>query len=161
MPSSWNLFAEGNLATYLSDLDDTPLAGDAGRRERLAQWFHCLTNALSYMHKSGVHHRDIKPQNILTLEGRVYFTDFGISETFQEATISVSTEIIGTSTYRSPERESGKRSGRREDIFSLGAVFLEMLIVYTKPGLLIEWHKFRGGPYCQNTDSVEVDTPLI
>ncbi|KAF2448405.1 kinase-like protein [Karstenula rhodostoma CBS 690.94] len=147
--------AEGNLATYLSELDEVPVGADAGRRECLAQWFYCLANALSYLHKSRIRHRDVKPQNILTLEGHVYFTDFGISETFQEATISGSTEVIGTRTYRSPERESRKRSGRREDIYSLGAVFLEMLSVYTRQGLLKVWHEFRGGPYRQNIDKIE------
>ncbi|OAF99480.1 kinase-like protein [Paraphaeosphaeria sporulosa] len=147
--------AQGNLAAYLSDLDELPVGQDAGRRECLAQWFYCLTNALYYIHESGIRHRDIKPQNILTLDGFVYLTDFSISETFQEATISGSTEIVGTRTYRSPERDSRKRSGRREDIFSLGAVFLEMLTAYTRQGMLKEWHDFRGGPYCHKIDKIE------
>ncbi|KAF2676950.1 kinase-like protein [Lentithecium fluviatile CBS 122367] len=128
--------AEGNLGIYLSDLDETPASEDSGRREQLTRWFWCLTKAIAYLHAEGIRHRDVKPQNILTLEGDVLFTDFGISEEFQETTMSESTEIIGTRTYRSPERESRHRSVRREDIFSLGAVFLEMLTVYSGPGRL-------------------------
>jgi serine/threonine protein kinase len=146
--------AEGNLGTYLSDLDDIPKGEDNGRRERLARWFQCLTNAVAYLHSSSVHHRDIKPQNILTLRGDVLLTDFGISEKFQETTMSGSTEVIGTRTYRSPERENKRRSGRREDIFSLGAVFLEMLTVYSRTGELGKLSQVRGGPYSHNLDNI-------
>lgn len=91
--------AEGNLATYMSDLDGISLEQGAERREHLAEWFQCLVTALCYLHDSGVRHRDMKPHSIITLKGRVYFTDFGISETFQEPTISGTTDIIGTRTY--------------------------------------------------------------
>jgi serine/threonine protein kinase len=147
--------AEGNLGTYLGDLDDSPAYQHFKRREQLAPWFRCLAKAVAFCHERGVHHRDIKPHNILTLRGNVLFTDFGISEEFEEKTMTGSTEIIGTKTYRSPEREAGLRSGRREDVFSLGAVFLEMLTVYSGPGKLTKFRTFRKGPYCQNLPRIE------
>jgi hypothetical protein len=56
--------------------------------------------------------------------------------------------------YRSPERQNRRRSGRREDIFSLGTVFLEMLTVYSGPRQLAKLHDLLQGPYCHNLDNV-------
>jgi serine/threonine protein kinase len=147
--------AEGNLATYLADLDDVPLGQDQGQRERIVPWFHCLTNAIAYLHDKRILHRDIKPRNILTLRNNVLLTDFGISDEFQEATMSASSVVFGTRTYRSPEQDSGRRSGTRTDIFSLGAVFLEMTAVYGEFQGLRDLNAFLGGPYCQKTDRVQ------
>jgi tRNA A-37 threonylcarbamoyl transferase component Bud32 len=146
--------AEGNFGVFLSDLDDTPENNNNGLREQLSLWFGCLANAIGYLHKNKVYHGDINPQNILTMKGNVLFTGFGISKEFQEKTITWPTETLGTKTYRSPELESGHRPGRREDMFSLGAVFLEMLTVYSGYGQLNRFRDFRGGPYCQNIDNV-------
>ena len=146
--------ADGNLGNFLSDLDDTPENHDNGLREQLSLWIRCLASAIGYLHKKKVHHGNIKPQNILTMKGNILLTDFGISKEFQEKTITGPTETLGTKTYRSPELESGHRSGRRGDMFSLGAVFLEMLTVYSGYGQLKRFRDFRGGSYCQNIDNV-------
>ena len=140
--------AEGNLSVYLSDLDGTPENNDNGLREQLSLWFGCLASAIAYLHGKKVHHGDIKPQNILTAKGNILLTDFGISREFQERNVTGSMEKFRTTTYRSPEWE------RREDIFSLGAVFLEILTVYSGYGQLNRFRDFRGGPYCQNIDKV-------
>jgi serine/threonine protein kinase len=73
-------------------------------------------------------HRDISPQNILlSFEGDVKLTDFGIAKAASKATITDKGALRGKLLYMSPEQAWGKAMDRRSDIFSLGIVFYEML----------------------------------
>ncbi|KAL2045531.1 hypothetical protein N7G274_001959 [Stereocaulon virgatum] len=96
----------------------------------LRRYFICLSEAVKYLHETGVRHKDIKPENILIDEsGAVILTDFGISRRFAKHTSHVTNnEWKFTRKYASPEIMKGKRVERADpsDVFSLGCVFLEM-----------------------------------
>jgi hypothetical protein len=90
-----------------------------------------VASALDYAHERGVVHRDIKPENILLHEGEAVLADFGIALAVKEAGGNRLTETglsLGTPQYMSPEQATGDRAlDRRSDIYSLGAVFYEMI----------------------------------
>jgi serine/threonine protein kinase len=115
--------ADGNLEGHL--LADTHKA-----REEISHWFRCLISGVAYLHKNDIQHRDIKPHNILVKGTQVLLTDFGISMTGLGKTIPTTITWrphARTPEYCAPEVEERRSSGRSADIFSLGAVFLEML----------------------------------
>jgi serine/threonine protein kinase len=73
-------------------------------------------------------HRDVSPQNILlSFEGDVKLTDFGIAKAASKATITDKGALRGKLLYMSPEQAWGKAMDRRSDVFSAGIVFYEML----------------------------------
>lgn len=101
----------------------------------LKKWFTCLASALAFMHKSNVHHKDIKPKNVIRCGDCIYFTDFSSSRSF-EAGQSTSTESFAQATrlFAAPEvchddEENIQRHGSKADVFSLGLLFVEMLTV--------------------------------
>ncbi len=86
-----------------------------------------ISGALHMAHKNNLIHRDIKPQNILiTSEGRVKVTDFGIAKSMN-TDLTRTLNIMGTVHYISPEQAKGEVLDHRTDIYSLGIVLYEML----------------------------------
>lgn len=90
-----------------------------------------VANALSYTHRKGIIHRDIKSSNIMIDgNGRVLVTDFGLSKENSFTDIKeVPTEFAGTLSYIAPEQLDSKvgKVDERTDIYSLGIVFYEMV----------------------------------
>ncbi len=86
-----------------------------------------VLEALSYAHSFGIIHRDIKPANILcTASSAIKVTDFGISRALASS-ITLSSVLVGTPCYMSPEQCLGGMIDARSDLFSLGCVLYEML----------------------------------
>ena len=90
----------------------------------------CVALALDHAHEAGFVHRDVKPGNIMiTSDGRVLLTDFGIAKGLQspDADLTSDNIMMGTAKYLSPEQVRGKKLDGRADLYSLGLVLYECL----------------------------------
>ena len=89
-----------------------------------------ICEAIQHMHDHGVVHRDLKPQNVMICcDGTIRIMDFGIARDVisRRITRMGNSTSMGTPDYMAPEQVKGKRADKRTDIYSLGALFYEML----------------------------------
>ena len=94
---------------------------------RKLQMMDQICAGLHYAHRMGIVHRDIKPANLMIDdEGTMKILDFGIAR-MGTSKFTNTGVVIGTLNYMSPEQMKGQPTDPRSDIFSLGAVFYEML----------------------------------
>jgi tRNA A-37 threonylcarbamoyl transferase component Bud32 len=85
-------------------------------------------DGMAHAHQLGILHRDIKPANIMiTAEGRVKVTDFGIARVLGSSRMTREGRIIGTLEYIAPERIKGEETDARSDLYSAGIVLYEAL----------------------------------
>ncbi len=88
-----------------------------------------VARALDAIHAQGIVHRDLKPANILFRpDGRPVIVDFGLAKDLgSKASLTVAGQLLATPRYMSPEQCLGRSVDARSDLYSLGAVFYEML----------------------------------
>ncbi|WP_277237537.1 Stk1 family PASTA domain-containing Ser/Thr kinase [Merdimonas faecis] len=85
-----------------------------------------MCSGIGAAHAAGIIHRDIKPQNIIiSKDGKVKVTDFGIAKAVTSNTIS--TNAMGSVHYTSPEQARGGFSDQKSDIYSIGITLYEMV----------------------------------
>ena len=109
------------------ELDNGPL--ELSRAKSIALQ---TVEALSYAHAQGVVHRDVKPDNIMLLDGdRVKVTDFGVARILsvdtKMGTIATTGMRVGTPLYMAPEQIEGKRVDARTDVYGFGASLYHMV----------------------------------
>ncbi|TRX64511.1 serine/threonine-protein kinase [Corynebacterium hiratae] len=86
------------------------------------------SHGLSVIHHMGLVHRDIKPGNLMiTQNGQVKITDFGIAKAAAAVPLTRTGMVVGTAQYVSPEQAQGYEVGPTSDVYSLGVVGYEML----------------------------------
>jgi serine/threonine protein kinase len=127
---------------------DGPL--DAARAARTTAQ---IAAALEAAHEKGLVHRDVKPSNvILTDEGHVYLTDFGLTKRAETAPgLTRADQVLGTVDYVAPEQIEGSDPDARGDVYSLGCVLFEMLtgeapFANQKGGMAKMWAQVNADP---------------
>src|SRR5579862_1521799 len=125
---------DGDVYYYAMEYVDGETLTMRLRRTRRIPWREVvelsiqICVALKAAHDAGIIHRDLKPSNLLlTPDGDIKLTDFGVAQVFAGSKLTVTGGIIGTAEYMSPEQGQGRRITKRSDLYSLGAVMYVML----------------------------------
>jgi len=156
-------FVEGEtLAQILARIKDaepeteTPFGkkDQVGYFAAIANVFADVADGLQHAHSKGVIHRDIKPSNlILDGESRLRILDFGLALLEGQESLTISSDLVGTPLYMSPEQARQKKIqvDHRTDIYSLGATMYEAICGRTP---------FRGKDYADTLSQIIERDPV-
>ncbi len=109
------------------DLKELIKSGSPLTMDQILGIMEQIADGLGFAHSRGVIHRDLKPANIhVSKNGQVKILDFGLVHE-ASSDMTKTGQVMGTPNYMSPEQVQGLRVDPRSDIFSLGAVFYELL----------------------------------
>ena len=108
------------------DLTALIAAGTLSLQERLAI-MEQVSDGIGLVHAAGLVHRDLKPGNIhVNPGGLAKIMDFGLVR-YGDSNMTATGAVLGSPAYMSPEIMRGEKADARSDVFSLGAVFYELL----------------------------------
>jgi predicted Ser/Thr protein kinase len=112
-----------------SNIKEVLAQGRALSFEQIGDIVAQVADALDFAHSKGIVHRDVKPANIILIEGhRAKITDFGIAKIASgAANLTTTGQFLGTPNYMAPEQIKGAPVDGRTDIFSLGICLYECL----------------------------------
>ncbi len=94
--------------------------------ENLELYTRSLLETLNKLHSLNILHKDIKPENIIINEDRIYLIDFDISRQYDERKDN-DTNLLGTKGYASPEQFGFAQTTNKSDIYSLGITLKELV----------------------------------
>ncbi len=122
----------GQLFIFMEFIDGESLEDLVARRaftvEDSLKTFQSVCDAIAFIHRNGIVHRDIKSQNIkLTADGKVKMLDFGIAKGAKSQNLTQVGGVIGTPHYLAPEQLEGQAGSPQTDIWALGVLLYEML----------------------------------
>lgn len=129
----YRVYEDENYLHIVTDLCDAPdlfdrLSKGTFSESEAAFIFKSLIGALACCHRSGIAHRDIKPDNILfDSRNRLKLADFGSAEWFAVNDRRTMTGIVGTPYYVAPEVLSGREYNEKVDVWSAGVILYIML----------------------------------
>ena len=125
---------DGDIYYYSMEYVDGETLTSRLKRDKRMPWPEVIDlslqicRALKAAHNTGIIHRDLKPSNLmLSGDGTVKLTDFGVAQVFASQKLTVTGGIVGTAEYMSPEQAKGQRATKKSDLYSLGAVMYVML----------------------------------
>jgi tRNA A-37 threonylcarbamoyl transferase component Bud32 len=130
-------FAEHNGQPYLvmKFIEGETLKARLGRgplsSDEIERVINAIGPALTYAHKQGILHRDVKPSNVLlAADGQIYLADFGLARIAQAGESTLTSDmILGTPQYISPEQAMGKKElDEGTDIYSFGVMLYELAV---------------------------------
>lgn len=145
------------------------LIGDEGPLEphRAGRVAAQVAAALETAHARGLVHRDVKPSNVIvTPEGHVYLTDFGLAKRAETAAgLTRADQMLGTVDYVAPEQIEGAEADARGDVYSLGCVLYEMLtgeppFADQRGGMAKMWAQVNAEPQPLSQRRSDVPAPL-
>lgn len=125
---------EDGVLYYAMEYVDAPSLATLLKRGRRFTWEEVayigvsVCRALKHAHDRGVVHRDVKPANILLLDGGgVKVTDYGIAQYFGSSRLTGANQVVGTIEYMAPEQAKAGPLTPRADLYALGALLYALL----------------------------------
>ena len=108
--------------SYLPDGETILDAGQDAPFEQKIELIQQLLQGLAYLHRRGVLHRDLKPDNVLVTDNHVRVLDFGLSASEQ-----VGSDSVGTPLYMAPELFDGQAYSQAADLYTAGVILYQLL----------------------------------